>query len=94
MKTMMRAIGLVAASYVCAGPMAAQLTPSPAQLLAVEERQQRSAVKKKKADRGLAENTPRWKRSRGAQAKPKKRRNLITHSRRIRRRHRRARKAA
>lgn len=33
-------------------------------------------------------------RGKGHQAKPKKRRNLITHSRRVRRKHRRARRAA
>lgn len=81
---------LAAAACMAAPAMSAQLTPSPQQLLAIEERQRQTPVQKKKANRGLAENTPRWKRSRGAQAKPKKRPNRLTISKRVRRKHRRA----
>jgi hypothetical protein len=90
MRKAMFAVAMAAAacSFGC------QLTPSPTQIQAVEERAPRGVARVKKRDRlGLAEGSPRWKRSRGAQAKPKRKRNLVTHSRRIRRKHRRARAA-
>jgi hypothetical protein len=68
------------------------LTPSPIQLQAVEERQRSTKPARRKVNFGFAENTPKWRRSRGAQAKPRKRPNRRIISKRVRRKHRRARR--
>jgi hypothetical protein len=86
-------MAMVGAICAASAAMAVQLTPSPSQQLAVERQQPVSKPARKRVNRGLADSTPKWKRSRGAQAKPKRRRNLVTHSRRVRRKHRRARAA-
>ena len=86
-----RALAMLGAVALAAPSMTAQLTPSPQQLLAIEERRATKPVKKKKINLGLAEVTPKY-RNRNKPPKRKLKRNLVTHSRRVRRKHRRARR--
>lgn len=84
-----RAPILIAAASLASAAVAATLSPSaPAIEIGVERI---APARKKRASLGFAEGTPRWKRSRGAQAKRKKRPNMRHVSKRVRRKHRRAR---
>lgn len=83
---------VVAIAAMACAAMACQLTPSSSQLLAVENRERapRQADKRKEKQQQFAYGSTRWKRSRGPQAKPKKHRNRLTISKRVRAKHRRA----
>lgn len=81
-------VAIAAASMVS---MSAQLTPSPQQLLAVDRRERAPKPARKRQRIGLAEGTPKFRRNRGAPAKPKKHPNMRHVSKRVRRKHRRAR---
>jgi hypothetical protein len=87
-----RSLAIIGALCAASSAMAAQLTPSSTQLAAIEERERAAKPKpyRKRVHRGLAQTSPKWKRSRGAQAKPKRRANRLTISKRVRRKHRRA----
>ena len=78
------AAALAAASL---GPLAVALTPQAA--LPAEESASPKEVRQKRRALGLLPASGR-RRGKGPQARPKRKRNLVTHSRRVRRRHRRA----
>lgn len=87
----LRGLAMIGALCMAAVPaMTAQLAPSPLQLLAVEERQRASKPVRKKVNLGLADTSPKY-RSRRLPAKPKRRPNRLTISKRVRHRHRRRR---
>jgi hypothetical protein len=84
------ALAAVALSGAAAPLMSFQY--APATLSTRLPAKQVRAVKRQKV--ALADAPPRYRRSKNPPPKRKLKRNLVTHSRRVRRKHRRARKAA
>ena len=79
-----------AAAALAAASLGSLTVAAPPQAaLPVEESASSKEVRQKRRVRGLVPVGGRC-RGKGPQAKPKRKRNMVTHSRRVRRRHRRA----